>query len=278
MRFFKLSLLCLLLPVFSACSTLGQNQTAADSASTSGQAEASPRQEKDPWESVNRKIFAFDMTLDEYLLKPAAKGYQTVTPDWGESMVHHFFKNLGDLGDSVNSLLQLKFAQAGTNLGRFLLNTTLGVGGLFDVATDANLIAKDQDFGLTLAHWGVDPGPYLVLPFLGPSTVRDAVGMLPDNYLWPPHYLKDDITKYGVTGLYGVSKRAELLGIKDGFNGDMYLFVRNYYLNSRAKAAGKEIKDTFGAGLNDDAGGWGDGSNGSSGWGSGDGWGKPPAN
>ncbi len=208
---------------------------------------ATPQQNPDPWESFNRKMFSFDMTMDKYLLKPAAKGYRAVTPDWGEGMVHNFFANLKEIPRSINALLQLKFKQAGSNFGRFLLNSTLGIGGLFDVASDAGLKSYQQDFGLTLAHWGVDRGPYLVLPFFGPSTVRDSFGMIPDTYLWPPHYLKNNWTQYALDGLYGVDKRAGFLGLEEAISGDKYIFVRNYYLQHRRRLTGKKIVDTFGA-------------------------------
>lgn len=212
----------------------------------------------DPWEGFNRKMFAFDMTLDRYLLKPAAITYQKVTPGWGERMVGNFFGNLSDAKSALNALLQARFAQAGSNFARVLLNTTLGIGGLFDVASDANLKRYEQDFGLTLARWGVDRGPYLVLPFWGPSTVRDAAAIFPGNYMWPPHYLENQWVRLGLDGLYGVSKRAELLALEKSLVGDKYIFVRNYYLQSRAQKAGKAPEhDDFGASL-----------------GSGDGWGE----
>lgn len=202
----------------------------------------------DPWEGFNRKIFTFDMQLDRYVLKPAAIGYRKVTPGWGKKLVRNFFSNLKDVSSGVNALLQWRPKQAGSNFSRVLLNTTLGVGGLFDVASDANLVSYRQDFGLTLARWGFDSGPYLVLPFLGPSTVRDTVGWGPDLYIWPPHYLRDDYIAYAEDALYAVSTRAELLDLEKGIVGDKYIFVRNYYLQSRALAAGKKVVDDFGAG------------------------------
>lgn len=201
----------------------------------------------DPWEGFNRKIFSFDMQLDRYLLKPAAIGYRKVTPSWGRQLVRNFFGNLKDVRSTFNALLQGRMGQAGSDFSRVLLNTTLGVGGLFDVATDANLTSYSQDFGLTLARWGVEPGPYLVLPFLGPSTVRDGVAWVPDIYFWPPHYLRNQWASYGEDALYAVSVREEILDMEKNIIGDKYIFVRNYYLQSRALKAGKKVVDDFGA-------------------------------
>lgn len=201
----------------------------------------------DPWEGFNRRVFAFDMQLDRWVLKPAAIGYQKATPTFGQRMVSNFFSNFKDLSSAINAVFQWRPAQVGSNFSRVLLNTTLGIGGLFDVATDAGLTSYRQDFGLTLARWGMDSGPYLVLPFLGPSTVRDTAGLLPDMYVWPPHYVRNEWVSWGEDALYGVSRRADLLELEKTMAGDRYLWVRNYYLQSRELAAGKEVEDDFGA-------------------------------
>lgn len=213
----------------------------------------------DPWEGYNRWMFGVDMKLDDYVLEPVARGYDKVTPDWGQAMVRNFFDNLADVRGAINALLQLKFAEAGSNLGRVLINTTMGVGGLFDVATQAGLTSYDQDFGLTLARWGVPRGPYVVLPLLGPSNVRDGLGMIPGSYAWPPHYLPSASESYLVDAAYGVSKRTDLLGYKERIIGDKYIFIRNLYLRNRALKAGKPLpQDNFGASLDDASGasGW----------------------
>jgi phospholipid-binding lipoprotein MlaA len=213
----------------------------------------------DPWEGFNRRVFAFDMQLDRYLLKPVAKGYRKATPDWGQTMVNNFFGNLKDVKSSINALFQARFGQAGSDLSRVLINTSMGVGGLFDVATYAGIERYEQDFGLTLARWGVGAGPYLVLPLFGPSTVRDGIAMVPGTYTWPPHYLQDKWIAYGLDTLYGISKRASLLDMENSIIGDKYIFVRNYYLQSRAVAEGKApVQDNFGSGADssDDDGGW----------------------
>lgn len=206
-----------------------------------------PAANADPWEDINRKVFAFDMQFDRWLLKPAAIGYQKVTPNFGQKMVRNFFSNLKDISSGVNAVFQWRPGQAGSNFSRVLLNTTLGLGGLFDVASDADLVSYRQDFGLTLARWGLDSGPYLVLPFLGPSTVRDTAGLLPDIYVWPPHYVRNEWVSWGEDALYAVSRRAELLELEKTIVGDRYLWVRDYYLQSRALAAGKAVADDFGS-------------------------------
>lgn len=230
-------------------------------ASASGSAPAAVQDTAiaDPWEGYNRWMFGVDMKLDDYVLEPVARGYDKVTPDWGQTMVRNFFDNLADVRGAINALLQLKLGEAGSNLGRVLINTTMGVGGLFDVATQAGLKSYDQDFGLTLAHWGVPRGPYVVLPLLGPSNVRDGLGMIPGRYAWPPHYLPSTSESYLVTGAYGVSKRTDMLGYKERIIGDKYIFVRNFYLKNRALEAGKPLpQDDFGAALDDASGdtGW----------------------
>ena len=144
--------------------------------------------EEDPWEGVNRAVFRFNDTVDTYTLKPLAKGYQKVTPEFVEDGIGNVFSNLGDVIVLTNDLLQGKVRDAGIDTSRILFNTTFGVLGFFDVATRMGLHKNDEDFGQTLGAWGVDSGPYVVLPLLGPSTVRDAIGRVPDAFLEPyPH-------------------------------------------------------------------------------------------
>ncbi|MEE3215266.1 MAG: VacJ family lipoprotein, partial [Pseudomonadota bacterium] len=131
----------------------------------------------DPWEGFNRRVFAFNDVLDRYALKPAAQGYRYITPDPLERGVSNFFDNLGEVRTVLNSLLQGKPANAGNSSMRFLMNTTFGLGGLLDPASHAGFTADTEDFGQTLAAWGVGEGPYVVLPFLGPSTVRDTAAL-----------------------------------------------------------------------------------------------------
>ena len=136
------------------------------------------RKPGDPLEPMNRAIFKFNDSVDQAIAVPVAKGYQKVTPKPMRTAISNFFSNLGDLGNVANNLLQLKITDATEDLMRFAFNTTFGIGGLIDWATPAGLPKHDQDFGLTLGHYGVPAGPYLVLPLLGPSSVRDSTPSL----------------------------------------------------------------------------------------------------
>jgi phospholipid-binding lipoprotein MlaA len=135
----------------------------------------------DPWEGFNRRMYYFNAKADEYVLLPIVTGYKQITPDVVETGLSNFFNNLAETSTFINSLLQFKLSVAGETLGRFAVNTTLGLAGLIDVATPIGLAAQDEDFGQTLGFWGVKAGPYLVLPLLGPSSLRDASGIVFDG-------------------------------------------------------------------------------------------------
>ncbi len=147
--------------------------------------------DEDPWEGVNRVIFRFNDTLDTYALKPIAQGYQWITPQFMQDGVHNFFQNIGDVGNFANDVLQAKPREAGIDTARLLLNTTLGVAGFVDVGTRMGLQRNDEDFGLTLGKWGVPSGPYVMIPLLGPSTVRDGIAKYPDSFTQPYRYMDD---------------------------------------------------------------------------------------
>lgn len=211
----------------------------------------------DPWEGWNRRVYAFNETVDKYALKPVAKGYRKVTPGWLDDSVTRFFENLKDVRSALNNVLQWEWRNASSNTGRVLVNTTLGIGGLFDVATRINLKKYPDDLGSTFAVWGMGEGPFLVLPFLGPSTVRDTVAIWPQDYMWPPHYIEHDLTRYSVTAVYVIDLRADLLDIEKNVVGDRYTFIRDFYLQTRRLQAGEEPPpDDFGADSFDDD--WGD--------------------
>ncbi|REL31770.1 MlaA family lipoprotein [Thalassotalea euphylliae] len=135
----------------------------------------------DPFEGFNRRMYYFNAKADEYVLLPIVSGYKTITPDPVEKGVSNFFSNLGELPTLANALLQLKFDVAATSFARFALNSTIGLVGLFDVASPIGLKEQNEDFGQTLGYWGVGSGPYLVLPLLGPSSMRDATGLAVDT-------------------------------------------------------------------------------------------------
>ncbi|MDR5867133.1 MlaA family lipoprotein [Halomonas koreensis] len=187
----------------------------------------------DPWEGFNRGVFAFNETVDRYAVKPAAQGYRFVTPDPVETGIGNFFSNLGEVSNALNSLLQGKGANAGIASGRFLINSTVGVLGLFDVATRLDLVGREEDFGQTLATWGVGEGPYLVLPLLGPSTVRDTAGLPVDWYTDPVSHVEDDTVRYSLRGLEIVDTRAGLLDQEQLIRGDRYSFIRDSWLQRR---------------------------------------------
>lgn len=191
------------------------------------------RHPDDPWEGFNRKVFAFNEVVDRYALKPAARGYRAVTPDPVETSIGNFFANLGEPRTALNSLLQGKGSNASVATGRFLINTTVGIGGLFDVASQLDITGREEDFGQTLAVWGVGEGAYLVLPLLGPSTVRDTGGLPADTMTYPLYYLDDSELELALTALRVIDMRAGLLDREELIRGDRYSFIRDTWLQQR---------------------------------------------
>ncbi len=190
---------------------------------------------RDPLERLNRGTFAFNQSLDEAVVRPVLRGYRKVTPRVVRTGISNFFANAEYPIVIVNNLLQGKFGPAAYDTGRFLLNTTLGVGGLFDPATGAGLERNNEDFGQTLGRWGVPSGPYLMVPFLGPYTLRDGLGGLADDFAEPRHYLEDDSTRGWLWAGGQLNRRAGLTeaeAILDR-SGDPYAFVRSAYLQRR---------------------------------------------
>ncbi|KXU37051.1 hypothetical protein AXE65_04040 [Ventosimonas gracilis] len=201
--------------------------------------------EDDPWERFNRPVFRFNHTVDTYALKPLAQGYQKVTPGFLRRGIHNMFLNLGEAVNLTNNLLQGKPRAAGIDTSRFLFNTTFGLLGFFDVGSKMGLPRSDEDFGQTLAVWGVGSGPYLLLPFLGPSTLRDAPAKLPDYFLTPGPYLEPE-TRFGLTTLNVIDTRVGLLSAEGMMEGDRYSFIRNVYLQNREyKIHDGEVEDDF---------------------------------
>ena len=197
------------------------------------QAAANPH---DPYEHVNRQIFAFNMALDHAVLRPIAKTYDFVLPWPVKKGIHNIFDNIGDVTSAANEILQLHFDQAVADLARVVINTTIGVGGLFDVATPMGVVKNKQDFGMTLAHWGCHNTPYVMLPFFGPATVRDAVGLPVNMILLDPWtYGASTDVQIGAFGVYQIQYRASLLVadkvVDQAF--DPYVLVRDAYLQHR---------------------------------------------
>lgn len=191
-------------------------------------------------EKYNRTMYQTNKAIDQVTLKPLTKVYQAVTHDAIERRINHFFENIGEVGTLINSLLQGKLHNAAVSSSRLVWNSTLGLGGLFDVATSFGLKAHKEDFGQTFRAWGVPAGPYVVLPLWGPSTITDAVGLVADSAVypisrynnWSSHRVRE-----GVVALDMLNTRAQLLPLEtllDTATTDEYLFIKSAYLQRRA--------------------------------------------
>ena len=191
--------------------------------------------ETDPWEGLNRSLYTLNDTVDRYSLKPIAKGYRAVLPQFMRTGVSNFSNNLRTPSSSLNNLLQGKPTRAASDLARFLLNTTIGIGGLFDVAIHAGLERYDEDFGQTLAVWGVPDGPFVIVPFLGPATLRDAVAIPVNLYTDMLRQVDDSSIRDKLWALRVIDLRYRLLSA-DRFleeSEDPYITLRESYLQNR---------------------------------------------
>ena len=195
--------------------------------------------ETDPLKNLNQKTHNLNQTLDLQVASPVARFYKRITPDYIEIGVTNFTQNVEDLSIGVNNILQGKIKSGFSDLGRFTINSTIGIAGFLDIASDMGLEKHDEDFGQTLAVWGVPDGPYLVLPGLGSSTMRDTLAMIPDAFLTPLWLIDHDRTSYSLTAIDLIDTRARYLGLESVVIGDEYLFYRDAYLQSRQF----EIKD-----------------------------------
>lgn len=206
-------------------------------AETSPVADSAEQGTYDPLERVNRVIYKFNDRVDRAILKPVAKGYDAITPNVVQHSIRSFFSNLLSPTVVVNDVLQGKFRQSAADTGRFLVNTTVGIAGLFDVARHMGLKPHDEDFGQTLGVWGVGEGPYLVWPILGPKNLRDSFGWFGDFATNPVTYVNDSTDQWGLWALNLVDTRAGLLGVSDildqAAGQDEYLFVREAYRQRR---------------------------------------------
>lgn len=204
------------------------------------------KQEVDPWEPVNRKIFAFNETLDRWIVRPTAKGYRFVMPDAAERGVGNFIANIYEFNNVINSLLQGRFDGAAQSSGRFVVNSTLGLLGLFDVATPMGIEPNRADFGQTLAVWGFDTGPYVMLPLFGPRTVRSGVGYFFDTYTSIPALIDNREAAWIFWTIEVIDYRARLLDADDLITGDRYIFFREAYISARETFVnGGPVDDTF---------------------------------
>ena len=190
-------------------------------------------EEVDPFEETNRSIYEFNESLDSNVLEPVSRAYKNNIPEVAQKGISNFLGNLADVSTLANQILQFKPIESAETLARILVNTTIGLGGLFDVASDMGLITEDEDFGQTMAVWGVEQGPYVVLPLLGPSTIRDGIGTYVD--LTSPANMVGEIDEVGVSVINVVDKRVDLLPITDILDqsDDPYITMRSSYLQKR---------------------------------------------
>ncbi len=192
---------------------------------------------QDPWEPFNRSVFEFNEGLDAYVLKPVVTGYRFILPEFVRDGIYNVFSNYKDIYTALNNVLQGKPSYAFNDLMRVVVNTTMGLGGLIDLATPGGLEKHNEDFGQTLGVWGVPSGPYVVLPFFGPSSVRDTFGTVADiqtDYLF--QYIDDVGLRNGITALRVVNARNtyfEAGDLLDGAAIDKYSFMRDAYIQKR---------------------------------------------
>jgi phospholipid-binding lipoprotein MlaA len=191
---------------------------------------------RDPLETYNRGMYKFNTDFDNAFVKPVAKAYKAITPEIVNRGITNMFNNIDDIASFANNVLQFKMSRAGSDLGRLFINTTVGALGFFDVATNAGLPSYKEDFGQTLGYWGIGPGPYFVLPILGPSDFRDTVGWAGDIAVDPFFSIREQTIEWGYVGLRYTDRRADLLGTEEIVEGaaiDPYVFVRDAYLQRR---------------------------------------------
>jgi phospholipid-binding lipoprotein MlaA len=214
-------------------------------------AHAESEAQQDRFEAYNRRMFAFNQGADKVVFTPIATGYNVVVPGFARTGIHHVFSNIDSVPIIINDFLQLKGNQGARDLWRLFFNTTFGVLGIFDVASKMGLPAQDNDFGVTLAQWGYKDSHYFILPFLGPSTVRDGIGTTIDyNFLMVYPYINDRTTEYSLIGLDFVQRRADLLRYQNLINQasvDQYVFQRDAFMQKRAYT----LKNLLGKDSND---------------------------
>ena len=187
----------------------------------------------DPFEDLNRDIFVFNEKLDEKILKPTALVYRKVTPQFARTGVTNFFNNLEEIDTTINQVLQGEIKYAFNDAGRFVINTTIGLFGLIDVASKMGLEKHEEDFGQTLGFWGVSSGPYIMLPFLGPSNPRDLLSRPISSFLSGTFAMEDNDVKFTLVGIDALETRERLLDAETLIIGDKYMFVKDAYVQSR---------------------------------------------
>ena len=188
---------------------------------------------EDPYEKSNRKVFEFNNKIDKLFLRPVTDFYDKATPEFAQTSITNFFANLDDIRISINNLLQGNVVESMSDITRFFINSIFGLGGFFDVASEMGLEKHSEDFGQTLGKWGAKPGPYLMLPFLGPSTTRDAFTFVGDTALAPALSLDDNAARVGLISLDLINTYSAFTGIADIESKDQYAFLRDAYLERR---------------------------------------------
>ena len=231
MQSWDIAWLVLILMQVGACASSPKSAEADTQAEGRAQ-EGSPA---DPWEPVNRGVYAFNDGLDSITLKPLAKGYKKITPGFARKGISNFFANLRTPLNIVNNLLQGKGRDALSETARLFMNSTLGIGGLFDPAKSAGLEKHDEDFGQTLAKWGVPDGPFVILPLLGPRTLRDAIAYPLDIFLDPLFHYENSSVRDKLWILKGIHIRSRLLAAENTIESsfDPYVTIREAYLQNR---------------------------------------------
>ena len=187
----------------------------------------------DPYEKSNRKVFEFNNKIDKLFLRPVTDFYDRATPEFAQTSITNFFANLDDIRISINNLLQGNVVESMSDITRFFINSIFGLRGFFDVATEMGLEKHSEDFGQTLGKWGAKPGPYLMLPFLGPSTTRDAFTFVGDTALAPTLSLDENTARVGLISLDLINTYSAFTGIADIESKDQYAFLRDAYLERR---------------------------------------------
>ena len=202
--------------------------------------------ENDPFEEINKITLNVNKTLDVTIATPVASFYKKFTPDFIELGIYNSIANIDDISISLNNILQGKFKEGISDIVRFTINSTLGLAGLIDVATKMGFEKHDEDFGQTLAVYGVPHGPYIMLPGLGPSSLRDTVAMIPDAFLSPSILIDHEPTVYSLKFLDLIDTRARYLGLESISIGDEYLFIKDaYYQNREYESRDGEVEDDF---------------------------------
>ncbi len=222
-------LLCVVLGQLSACATVDVVD------------------QRDPWESWNRTVHSFNEGVDDYAMKPVAKGYRWIMPNFMDVAVSNVFSNIDDIGVTVNDALQGKFKQSAMDLSRFIVNSTVGIAGLIDIASMIDLPKHDEDFGQTLGYWGMPTGPYLVLPFFGPSSPRGVLGLAGDIVMDPTTYLSFPIST-SIKTVNAIDTRADYLGMEkmaeEASVFGEYEMNRNSYIERRAYLVSDGVEST----------------------------------